>query len=452
LIPQNERGSILEELLQDKSLPYAKKVMEEWKKQVEKKIEERLAAHPHNPLAVIINSGARGKLDDACQLGGLRGLMDNLSGHMFRAPVDANFVEGLSPLEYFISAFGGRKTMVDKKLKTANAGDLTRRLVEAAYPLLISQEGACSSTAGITLREIMPWAGEKGTSLAQRLLGRVLAQDAYDGNGYRVALGGEVVTSVDRAATISAIAKEITIRSPLTCQASTGLCQHCYGWDLSKRHLKLEADRFPELGLPVGIIAGQAIGERGTQLTMRTFHSGGVRGEDITQGLPQVKRLVEGWLDLPLYTVTEPGDTGLTSGQTVDAWELSQWVQATQGKRPPTLKEEEDRDIKTIRLADFLEQHGLNALSQVFLWRMHQVYGSDVESRHFEVILRAMVQCQQNIWRLRGVSRAALGQEGFLAAASFQRSLEVLAQAAVDKREDWISGYKERIMLGKATH
>ena len=250
--------------------------MKAWKAQVEKAIGDRLAADlAHNPLAVIITSEARGKLDDACQLGGLRGLMDKLGGRPFREPVDANFVEGLSPVQYFICAFASRKTMVDKKLKTADAGDLTRRLVEAAYPLLISQEGACNSTAGITLREIVPVAAGKGASLAQRLLGRVLANDVHDGNSHKVASKGEMVASLDRAVTISTAAiNGVMVRSPLTCQADIGVCQHCYGWDLSKRHLQPATRRFPDLGLPVGIIAGQSIGERGTQLTMRTFHSG----------------------------------------------------------------------------------------------------------------------------------------------------------------------------------
>lgn len=462
-IAQNERRDILRQLLQNQALswgafeqlqqqggkPY-EDIMQAWKAQVEKAIGERLAADlARNPLAVIITSGARGKLDDACQLGGLRGLMDKLGGRPFREPVDANFVEGLSPVQYFISAFASRKTMVDKKLKTADAGDLTRRLVEAAYPLLISQEGECNSAAGITLREIVPLAGGKGAPLAQRLLGRVLANDVYDGNGHRVATRGEMVASLDRAVTISTAAiNGVTVRSPLTCQADIGVCQHCYGWDLSKRHLRPETRRFPDLGLPVGIIAGQSIGERGTQLTMRTFHSGGVRGEDITQGLPQVKRLAEGWLDLRLYTITEPGDTGLTSGQMVDAWELSQLLQGVEGKCPPAYDEE--RDLKTVRLGDVLKRTGLDALGQLFLWRLHQIYGSDVDSRHFEIILCAMVQRQQDTWRLRGVSQAALDREGFLAAASFQRTLEVLTQAAVERREDWIKGYKERLMVGKA--
>jgi DNA-directed RNA polymerase subunit beta' len=244
--------------------------------------------------------------------------------------------------------------------------------------------------------------------------------------------------------------KGVMVRSPLTCQADEGLCQHCYGWDLSKRHLWPEALRFPDLGLPVGIIAGQSIGERGTQLTMRTFHSGGVRGEDITQGLPRVKRLVEGWLDLPLYTIKEPGESGLESGQTVDEWQLCQWLQGVTIQRGRLPLYESAGQVKTVRLASVLQQIGLTELSQLFLWRMHQVYGDEVDSRHFEVILRAMVRRQQDTWRLRGISQAALDKEGFLAAAAFQRALDVLAQAAVERREDWLKGYKERIMLGKA--
>lgn len=463
-ITKQRRCQLLETLLQEQGLSWAafermkrqggstyERHMESWKQRVEKAIEDDLVkSRAHNPLAVIILSKARGKFADACQLGGLRGLMDKLGGERFREPVDANFLEGLSPLEFFISAFGSRKTMVDKKLKTADAGDLTRRLVEAAYPLVISQEGACASAAGLVLQAAEPHAGEQPIPLAQRLFGRVLADDVFDKNNHRVALKGEVVGSVERAATIVQDAdatRGIAVRSPLTCQADGGICQHCYGWDVSRWYAQPEATRFPELGLPIGIIAGQCIGERGTQLTMRTFHTGGVKGEDITQGLPRVKRLVEGWLDLRLFTVTDPRDSGREHDQPIDAWE---WYQLqAQGGRLPEVAEREGH-TRTLRLADFLKTNGLAELSRLFLWLMHQVYGEDVDSRHFEVILRAMLVFKDGSVRLRGVTRAAMERQGFLATAAFQRALDVLVQAATEGREDWLKGYKERLMVGQA--
>jgi DNA-directed RNA polymerase subunit beta len=445
-VPKDQRRRLLEGLLQTQGLAW-EELMDAWKQRVEQALEAELTAP--NPFAIMLLSGARGKLEDACQLGGLRGLMDKLGGERFREPVDANFLEGLSPVEYFISAFGSRKTMVDKKLKTADAGDLTRRLVEAAYPLVITQEQACTSPAGSVLPANLALPGGKHVSLRERLFGRVLADDVFDKNDNRIALKGEVVASRERAAALiaAAPARGIPVRSPLTCQAETGLCQPCYGWDLSRWHVQPHAARFPEAGLPVGIIAGQCIGERGTQLTMRTFHTGGVKGEDITQGLPRVKRLVEGWLDLRLFTVTEAGHTGLVPGQTVDEWELCQ-VQTRTGSLPGGTESAEQ--TKTLRLDDFLQDRGLAELTQLFLWLMHQVYGDAIDSRHFEVILRAMLVRQDDTVRLRGVTRAALDREGFLAAASFQRALDVLVQAAVEGREDWLTGYKERLMVGQA--
>jgi len=355
-------------------------------KRIERELWEGLRATPPNPMSVMVLTGARGDIPTALQLGGQRLLEQSVRS--FAEPVTANFLEGLGPTEFFESAFAARKTMVDKKLVVAEAGDLTRRLVEAGYGLVITEAGPCADDRGIEMRELRPLdpPGEKVPGLRTRLLGRVLMQPVD-----RIAASGDVLTSdvIERIA--AAGVQSVWIRSPITCTASQGLCARCYGWDLSTR-------TWPELGLPVGLIAGQSIGERGTQLTLRRFHTGGVEAEDITLGLSRVRRLVEGHADL-------------------------------------------------LRLDDLVEDRGVPEAVVLFTRLLHRVYGGAVDDRHFEVVFRAMMVDG----KILGVTAAASDPaNGLLRTASFRAGLQVLARAALERSTDPLIGYKERLMTGKA--
>ena len=236
------------------------------------------------PVYMMINSGARGSWAQTTQMMGMKGLVSNPSGRTIELPVKASFKEGLNVLEYFISTHGTRKGLTDTALKTANAGYLTRRLVDVAQDVVVNIED-CGDTTGflITKQE----SEDMGYDILQRITGRILAKDLIDDKGKTLLPAGEVITAKAITKLKKANFSTVTIRSVLTCRATRGICRQCYGFDLGRNDMV-------QLGTAVGIIAAQSIGEPGTQLTMRTFHTGGVAGgEDITQGLPRVEELFE---------------------------------------------------------------------------------------------------------------------------------------------------------------
>jgi DNA-directed RNA polymerase subunit beta' len=247
---------------------------------VKRAMEENLGQNPFNPLNMMVDSGARGNPQQVAQIAGMKGLVANPRGEMIPRPIISSFREGLSVLEYFISTHGARKGLADTALRTADSGYLTRRLVDVAQELIVRQDD-CGTTRGITIPNVVPDSAGRRSYLDTRLESRVLAREAGPYPAGTV-LGPEEVAVLRDDESVT----EIRARSVLTCEAEHGVCAACYGRSLASR-------REVELGEAVGVIAAQSIGEPGTQLTMRTFHTGGIAGEDITHGLPRVVELFE---------------------------------------------------------------------------------------------------------------------------------------------------------------
>ena len=252
---------------------------------------------PFSSVLMMSQSGARGSVQQIRQLAGMRGLMADPTGRIIDLPIKANFSEGLAVLEYFISTHGARKGLADTALRTADSGYLTRRLVDVAQDVIVRQED-CGTTAGVWLRR----GSEEGDPFFERVAGRVLAADVVDVDGRVLAAAGDEVTDTVARALIAAGQDRLKARSVLTCTAREGVCRLCYGRNLA-------TGRLVEIGEAVGVIAAQSIGEPGTQLTMRTFHTGGVAGMDITQGLPRVEELFEARIPKGKAVLTEIGGT-----------------------------------------------------------------------------------------------------------------------------------------------
>ena len=253
--------------------------------EVGKAMEDTLHAILFNPLDMMVDSGARGNPQQVRQIAGMKGLVSNPRGEMIPRPILSSFREGLSVLEYFISTHGARKGLADTALRTADSGYLTRRLVDVAQELIIRQED-CGTTRGIWIGDIKPDDETVRAYLETRIDGRVLSRDVTLSDGTVFEAGTEISPQIMSALRDDPSVDEVNCRSVLTCEASHGVCGTCYGRSLAtNQHI--------ELGEAVGVIAAQSIGEPGTQLTMRTFHTGGIAGEDITHGLPRVVELFE---------------------------------------------------------------------------------------------------------------------------------------------------------------
>lgn len=348
-------------------------------KRIEEKIEEKISQHSNNPISLMYLSGARGNMKQISQIAGARGFVEVPEGVKV-PPIWSNFFEGLYPWEYFVSMYGARRTLMDKKLKTADAGDLTNRLVEAGYSWIIKEKD-CNSDKAIKIKL------EDGN-----IVGRVAFETIKDEKGNVIVSKNEIITEESAEKIRQLNLDEVKIRSPLTCKVNGGLCSYCYGWDLSKRKL-------PEVGFPAGIIAGQSIGERGTQLTMRTFHKGGIKEESITEELPLVESCFENRFK-----------------------------------------------FKKEKLQDLLNQ-GLDKFYERFMQIMHAVYKKQIDDRHFEVILRTMLQYPGKIM---GITKVGKEQRSFLATAAFRDAIKVLKEAAWEGKEDNFQGVKEKMMLGLA--
>lgn len=346
MVKKSERESILSDL--SKTTPIDNNTLyDKWKAEVKKAIETKVKDDPENPLSILCTSGARGDMDTLTQLAGMRGMMESAT-----EPVRANFREGLSPLEFFISTHGSRSSLADKKLRVADAGDLTRRLIYAAMDLLITEDD-CGSAEGVTLQK--------------RLYGRYALEDVTELEVKK----GMLITK-DMAEKLASMNKGLIVRSPLTCKAKKGICKKCYGIDLSTGEL-------PERCLPVGVIAAESIGERGTQLSMRTFHTGGVKGAGQNVGLNKVKKIFE-------------------------------------------CNQEEMQWYEKHKLSSLSAQDKINAIVQDFLNIMRNEYKDAIDDIHFEVILKAMLEEGQNGYELKGVTKVARTKPDFLSRAAFQRA------------------------------
>lgn len=443
-----------------------------------------------NPVYMMAFSGARGNLSQVSQLVGMRGLMADAQGQIIDLPIKSNFKEGLSCTEYVISSYGARKGLVDTALKTADSGYLTRRLVDVAQDVIIRADD-CHTEKSIKMTAIMD--GENViVPLLDRLLGRTVAQDIVDKDGNVLVEKNKTVDREDIVKIKDLGLSEVDVRSTLTCELEYGICQKCYGWAMTTQKLV-------DVGEAIGTIAAQSIGEPGTQLTMRTFHTGGVAtADDITQGLPRVEELFEvrrpkgeailsdikGTVthdkDNRIITITaNTGDTKeykYNYGQTVivkSGEEVEAGTSLTKGSVYPQ---------------DMLRTRGVKGVQEYLIKEVQSAYcssGVHINDKHTEIIIRQMLKkvkietqgdtnmlpgdlydiftyeennekTLQNGGRpatakrtLLGITKASLAAESFLSAASFQETSRVLTQAAIKNKVDNLIGLKENVILGK---
>ena len=452
-----------------------------------------------NPIFMMANSGARGSVNQIRQLAGMRGLMASPSGKIIELPIRANFREGLSVLEFFISSHGSRKSLADTALRTADSGYMTRRLVDVAQDIIV-REVDCFETKGERVRglkvsEIVA-DGQPLESLEDRIRGRVAAEDVIDPRTGEVLVHlNQLISHDDAKRVVEAGIKEMTIRSVLTCRNEHGVCARCYGANMAHGGLV-------DVGEAVGIIAAQSIGEPGTQLTMRTFHTGGVAsGADITQGLPRVEELFEA--RKPKLEATLSEISGLVSMSTDakkrreivitgDDHEVKKYsvnygakIKVNEGDRVEAGQELIEGSINP---HDLLRILGVKAVQEYQVKEVQLVYrrqGVEIADKHIEVIVRQMLRKVKvedandtdllpgslvDIFRfdranrktleaggrpasakrtLLGITKAALATESFLSAASFQETTRVLTEAAIKGKVDPLLGLKENVIIGK---
>jgi DNA-directed RNA polymerase subunit beta' len=445
----------------------------------------------NNPLKILQDSGARGSRDQIKQLAGMRGLVADPLGRIVELPSKNNFREGLDVYEYFTSTRGARKGLVDKALKTAEAGYLTRRLVDVAHDLIIRKED-CGTKVGLT---IIP-SENRMTRFGDRLVGRIPTHDIKDAKGKVVVKKGQLITDAETKSLSELQLDSVSVRSPLTCEAKFGICSNCYGQDLASK-------KPVAIGTPVGVIAAQSIGEPGTQLTMRTFHLGGIVGLDITQGLPRVEELFEARTPKTPAVVTEiPGKVEVieeeegrkarvTFSDKTGRVEKEYVLPITSELKVNDGDQVEAGDPLTsghIDLRVILETKGLRSVQQYIISEMQKVYesqGASINDKHFETIIRKMsekvrIETQGDtpmlpgelVDRTRfadenakvlaeggepstaqvvvlGITRAALFTESVLSAASFQETTSVLTDAATSGRIDYLRGLKENVIIGR---
>ena len=453
-----------------------------------------------NPIYMMSDSGARGSTSQIRQLAGMRGLLADTSGKTIEIPVKANFREGLSVLEFFISSRGARKGSADTALRTADSGYLTRRLVDVSQDVII-READCGSTEGIEVFDIM-----QGNALIEplydRLVGRYLVEDLYDGQGNLLMDHDHMMTAVDAQRIVDAGVQRVKIRSVLDCNCRHGVCAKCYG-------VNLATGEPVSIGESVGIIAAQSIGEPGTQLTMRTFHTGGIAGGDITQGLPRVEELFESRKPKRVATLTEIGgvvsieeirrgtmrNVTVTNPETGDARSYQIPFGSTLRVQPGSIVQAgEELTEGALNPHDVLRVRGVAAVHAYLIQEVQKVYrqqGVDINDKHIEVIVRQMMRkvkvddsgdtqllvgsmvdkgefreqnaaIEKRIAEgeiglrpatcspvMLGITRSSLATDSFLSAASFQETTRVLTEAAIKSKVDPLIGLKENVIIGK---
>ncbi|MEF2560404.1 MAG: DNA-directed RNA polymerase subunit alpha C-terminal domain-containing protein, partial [Eggerthellaceae bacterium] len=444
-----------------------------------------------NPIYMMAFSGARGNIKQIRQLAGMRGLMSDPKGEIIDRPIKANFREGLSVLEYFISTHGARKGLADTALRTADSGYLTRRLVDVAQDVII-REIDCGTTDGIECALL----NAKG-KIDDSLVGRCLAEPAVsETTGEIIMEAGEYPSSVAQLqALYDAGVRVIKHRAVMTCHAEHGICQKCYGWDLA-------TSRPVNIGTAAGIIAAQSIGEPGTQLTMRTFHTGGVAGEDITHGLPRVTELFEARKPKGQAVLAEIAGTLQIAGDknnktlTVHDQEgnIREYVVSARAQMLPGVVDGCEVQVGqqltkgSVNPHDLLRLTDPNTTLRYIVDQVQDVYvsqGVDINDKHIEVIARQMLRKvavidpgdsdflpgrQVNRYEfeqvvndlvlegknppvgqplLLGITKASLATDSFLSAASFQETTKVLTDAAIEGKVDTLQGLKENVIIGK---
>ncbi len=438
-----------------------------------------------NAVKVMINSGGtRASKDQVKQLAAMRGLVVDPLGNIVEMPTKSNFREGLSIFEYVTSARGSRKGLTDSAIKTADAGYLTRRLCDVAHDVIIRLED-CGATEGIEITQ-----ADRPDIFATRIMGRIAAQDIKAGKKLLVKQG-EIVTPELSKVIAEANVGTVFVRSPLACQAVKGMCSQCYGWDFSTHDMV-------QIGVPVGIVAAQSIGEPGTQLTMRVKHSGGILGLDVTQGLPRVEELLEARIPKNQALIAEvAGKVKIKTkdDETVITIGTTDKVEYTISSRTPLIVEDGDLvhigqqlTAGSINLREMLQLQGLLPVQQHLVREVQRVYesqGIPIHDKHFEVIVRKMsdkLQIEASgdtsflageiAQRSRfsqineetiaaggepatakvlflGITRSSLYTDSWLSAASFQHTKHILTDAASIGAVDELQGLKENVIIGR---
>ena len=452
---------------------------------------------PSGSVFTIIDSGARGSWSQPMQMMGMKGLVQNPQGETIELPIKSSYKEGLSVLEFFINTHGARKGLTDTALKTAQAGYLTRRLVNVAQDLIITEKD-CRTAQGIKI--IRRESDEYGHSFAARVFGRTVLKDIKIGNKVLVEMG-EIINRQNAELIENSKIEEVEVRSPITCKIIYGICSKCYGYDLGRISLV-------EIGEAVGVVAAQSIGEPGTQLTLRTFHTGGVAGVDITHGLQRVQELFE--IHSPkgkAYLAEADGIIeDIEDGKVFKIIKLKINKATAKGKKTKIIEysvsrsatvlvKSKDKVVKgdqlsegSLDLQELFQLRGKEAVEKYIINEVQKIYvseGSGINDKHLEIIVKQMfsrVQIKESgdtdfvagetvekskffetnreikkkgkkpalaKQLLMGVKRVGLSTESFLSAASFQETAKVLVSAASEGKEDELRGLKENVIIGR---
>ena len=451
-----------------------------------------------NPLKMMVDSSARGTKGNMCDLAGLRGVMMTTSGKAIEVPIRSSFKDGLSVIEYFISTRGGRKGMVDKALKTADAGYLTRRLVDVAQEVVVDDED-CFATLGEKVKgmEISPIYDDESEveSIGKRIVGRVAVDDVIDpATGAKLAFANELITEEQANAIEKAGIKKVNIRTVFTCKSKYGVCAKCYGRNMASRDLV-------QIGEAVGIIAAQSIGELGTQLTMNVFHAGGTanNAEDITQGLPRVEEIFEAKKPHGVAVISEVAGTVKVADEakqqvivvTPDGTEITYAtpygakykVEKGSKVEPGSMITEGPIDPKDLLLIKGVKETQDYMMREVL--KVYKKSSCEVNDKHLEIIIRQMLKKVKviesgdtdmlpgdivDIFKyeeenervlanggepatvkriLLSITKSALATDSFLSAASFQETVKVLTDAAIKNSVDPLVGLKGNVIIGK---
>lgn len=486
VLKQFRRGLITEEERYERVIS----IWSDVKDVIQEKLMKSLSSN--NPIFMMSDSGARGNPSNFTQLAGMRGLMANPAGRIIELPIKSSFREGLTVLEYFISTHGARKGLADTALKTADSGYLTRRLVDVAQDVIV-REDDCGTDRGLVVESLM-----QGPEMIEPLIDRLIGRTAFETvkhpeTGDVIIENGAIISEDQANQVVEAGIEKVLIRSAFTCNTKHGVCQKCYG-----RNLATGAD--VEVGEAVGIIAAQSIGEPGTQLTMRTFHTGGVAGDDITQGLPRIQELFEARnpkgqsviSEIPgkVLEIKEVKDKRVMIIQHED--EESEHVIPYNARMKVAIGDEVDAGDEltegSIDPKELLNVKGVEAVQNYLLREVQRVYrmqGVEIGDKHVEVMVRQMLrkirvtqsgdtnvlpgsllelhsfkEANEEALKnglepavgepvLLGITKASLETDSFLSAASFQETTRVLTDAAIKGKHDALLGLKENVIIGK---
>ena len=469
-----------------------------WKETTDKVTEKMIdSLDKFNPISMMADSGARGSKNQIRQLAGMRGLMADPNGETIEIPIRANFREGLTVLEFFISTHGARKGLADTALRTADSGYLTRRLVDVSQEVII-RESDCFEAAGVGVRGTWVTDIRNGNEIVEPLINRLRGRYAVEAvihpeTGEEMVGANELMTDVIAEEIVKAGVERVQIRTVLTCQSEKGVCAKCYGANMS-------TGESVNIGEAVGIIAAQSIGEPGTQLTMRTFHTGGVAGGDITQGLPRVEELFEARKPKGLAIIAEiSGTVSVNEAKRKREITVSNdsgnaevysipFGSRIKVKDGDVLEAGDELTEGSINPNDILKIKGIQGVQAYLLKEVQKVYrlqGVEIADKHIEIIIRQMLKkCKieesgdtemlpgslvdiftferenKNATEakkepasakrvLLGITKASLATDSFLSAASFQETTRVLTEAAIKGKVDPLVGLKENVIIGK---